>query len=30
MKKRGVPVMAYKGKMHYGFNADWVKAAMKQ
>lgn len=29
MNTRGVPVMAYKGKVNYGFNAEWVKAAMQ-
>jgi glutaredoxin len=30
MNTRGVPVMAYKGKLQYGFNAEWVRAAVQR
>jgi glutaredoxin len=30
METRGVPVMVYKGKVQYGFNAEWVKAVMQR
>ena len=29
MNTRGVPVMAYKGKLYYGFSAEWVQAALQ-
>lgn len=30
MNTRGVPVMAYKGKVQYGWNAEWVKTALQR
>jgi hypothetical protein len=30
METRGVRMMAYNGKVHCGFDADWTKAVVKQ
>lgn len=29
MNTRGVPVIAYKGKISYGYNEEWLKAALQ-
>ncbi|TAG26064.1 MAG: glutaredoxin family protein [Burkholderiales bacterium] len=30
MNTRGVPVIAYKGKVSYGFNEDWLRASLQR